>query len=75
MYEIMSRVSGLHPPGNGPQIIIEIQVEQLCTHGLLETAFFNVQTIREIKIENKELGGKKNVSSVFTQCVCFWADP
>ena len=26
---------------------------------LLETAFFNAQTIREIKIENRKLGGKK----------------
>jgi len=26
---------------------------------LLETAFFNIQTIREIKIENNKLGGKK----------------
>ena len=25
----------------------------------LETAFFNAQTIREIKIENRKLGGKK----------------
>ena len=32
--------------------------------------FFYVQTIREIKIENRKLGGKKKVSSVFTQYVC-----
>ena len=37
---------------------------------LLGTAFFNAQTIREIKIENRKLGGKKRVSSVFTQYVC-----
>ena len=36
----------------------------------METAFFNAQTIREIKIENRKLGGKKKVSSVFTQYVC-----
>ena len=30
--------------------------------------FFNFPTIRE----NKKLGGKKNVSSVFTQYVCFF---
>ena len=33
---------------------------------------FDVQTIREIKIENKKLGGKKKVSSVFTQYVCLF---
>ena len=38
---------------------------------ILETAYFNVQTIREIKIENRKLDGKKKVSSVFTQYVCF----
>ena len=32
--------------------------------------FFNFQTIRERKIENKQLGRKK-VSYVFTQYVCF----
>ena len=42
----------------------------------LETAFFNVQTIREIKIENKKLGGKKRFPQfllsmyVFCLCVC-----
>ena len=39
----------------------------------LETAFFNVQTIREIKIENKKLGGKKRfpqfLLSMYVFCV------
>ena len=38
---------------------------------LLETAFFNIQTIREIKIENEKLGGKKRFPQFFTQYVCF----
>ena len=40
------------------------------TTPLLETVFFNFQTNRERKIENKKFGDHKKVSSVFTQYVC-----
>ena len=53
---------------------LQISLRQVLLEGvlavLLETAFFNAQTIREIEIENRKLGGKKKVSSVFTQYVC-----
>ena len=40
----------------GPQFMVLVQIQ---TKTFLETAFFNVQTIREIEIENKKLGGLK----------------
>ena len=50
---------------HGVYLVLYQNVRSSAFH-LLETAFLNIQTIREIEIQNKKHGG----SSVFTQYVC-----
>ena len=72
-FSVISKYHGCLFVATQVSMLLRILNETFIIKIIIGNRFFNVQTIKEIEIENKNLAVKK-VSSVFTQyvCVCFF---